>query len=636
MPATKTAKGKTRSRSKRKTKEERAEINRQNSRLSTGPRTAEGKRNSKFNARTHGMTARTVLLPGEDAGALAARQQHLVDSFQPRNSVELAVIEGMAGDMWKADRVELAAGLRISMRLRHEPLEQEKKEKGEAIELGGRLFWQPSFPLPISKQFPMGKLTEPLCSENAVHPHHPARIKLRLEQTIPGCDWLLDSWGELMQRLYRDELWLSADPFKMVRLLGKHAIDMVDDLTVTRVFLNSLVLISAPKAEPERETFDWQSAMIKMLISFDVENKRGIAASVAKQCEPFARRLAELPMAKLAPRDEEQARAKLTAIIDQEVCRLRYVRQTLQAIADADAAEAPGRLAFEIGPEGDRHRRYGLSAERLVIKRFNDFLKTRRMSADGTFDTVDVDLRSLLGTGVPHLEARGAEAQSAVPPPHPACGRPLPEGRGEEDAPSLASPRHQTCGRPFPERRNEEDDASPHICPIGTADRAGPEVTASSPYEEISCDDEHFLRNEAIAHRGDPRNEASVDGGEQETDATTASRIDETECAHTRRSRGYMERSDHACDRAERTPEASTDIERLRGEFEMRTPFRAKRPAKPSERGRRDAEAAFFLWGGHPNEDGEHGELFERREARSSDAESKENRAHERTRLDSS
>ncbi len=313
MPATKTAKGKTKSRrkTKPKSKAEQKEINQRNARLSTGPRTSSGKDKSKYNAFKHGMTARTVLLPGEDAAALAARQQHLVDAFQPRNSVELAVIEGMAGAMWKSDRADLAAGLRISERLRHEPLEQAKKEQDEAVELGGRLFWQPSFPLPISTRFDIGKLTEPLSSENAVHPHHPARLKLRLEQTIPGCDWLIGALGDLLVRL-GDKLWLSADPFN-------------------------------------------------------------------------------------------------------------------QEIADADAAEAPGRLAFELGPEGDRYRRYGLSAERLVIKRFGDFLKTRGESVDGTFDPVDVDLQSLLGTAAPHAEVRDGEALSAAAPPHPACGRPLPE-----------------------------------------------------------------------------------------------------------------------------------------------------------------------------------------------------------------
>jgi hypothetical protein len=50
---------------------------------------------------------------------------------------------------------------------------------------------------------------------------------------------LLDRWSDLMRRLYSDEVWLSGDAFKMARLMGKHAIDMVDDLTVMSVFLSS-------------------------------------------------------------------------------------------------------------------------------------------------------------------------------------------------------------------------------------------------------------------------------------------------------------------------------------------------------------------------------------------------------------
>ena len=408
MAATKEAKARTKSRSRpKKSKAERAKINRENSRKSTGPQSASGKRKSSLNAVTHGLTARTTLLPGEDATALAARQQHMIDAYQPRNSVELDVIERMAGDIWRSDRAERALGLRISLQLRHEPLEQAEQEQDEALELGGRLLWQPSFPLPISKRFPIGTLTEPPSSDDAIHPYHAARIRLRLEQTVAGCEWLLDRWDELMRRFHTDDLWLLADAFKMVRLLGRHAIDMVDDLAVARVFLCSLTVLSAPKSGPDRESFDWKNAMIKMLLTFEVENN-GVAARAAEQCEPFARRLAELPLAKLAPTDEEDARARLTTIIETEVCRLRHVRQTLQAIADADAAEAPGRLAFETGPEGDRHRRYALSNERAVMRRFDQFLKARAKSEAGAFDFVAVDQQDVLGPAQPHAEAPSA------------------------------------------------------------------------------------------------------------------------------------------------------------------------------------------------------------------------------------
>ena len=163
MPATKPAKGKTRSRSRtkgpseRKSKAERAVINQRNAQRSTGPRTAAGKDCSRFNAVTHGLTALSVLLPGEDPSQLAARQQQLIDDLQPRHAAEITAIERMAGAIWRSDRSARAAGNRLVFRLRHEPLEQAEKEQDEAIELGGRLVWQPAFPLPICTRIPIGK-----------------------------------------------------------------------------------------------------------------------------------------------------------------------------------------------------------------------------------------------------------------------------------------------------------------------------------------------------------------------------------------------------------------------------------------------------------------------------------------------
>ena len=364
------------------------EANRQNARKSTGPKTAAGKRNSRFNAVTHGLTARSVLLPGEDPVELAARQQQLIDAFQPSHEVELAIVERMAADIWRSDRAERGAGKRIAARLRHEPLEMAAKEQHEALDLGGRLFWQLSFPLPISQRSPDGELTEPPGSTDAIHPHDPARLRLQLEQTVAGSGWLIDRWCELMRRFLRDGFWLTADAFKMVRLMGKHAIDMADDVDVLSVFLATVTLHSAPKTGPERQAFDWNKALITMLLTFDLENKTGVADAVARKCEPFARRLAELPLARLAPRDEEQARERVNALIDNELRRLQELHMTLCSIAEADAAEAPARLAFETGSEGDRQRRLHLlrvqrlehALGRLLRERPHDPVRIARVS----------------------------------------------------------------------------------------------------------------------------------------------------------------------------------------------------------------------------------------------------------------
>ncbi len=192
------------------------------------------------------------------------------------------------------------------------------------------------------------------------------------------------------------------------------------------------------------------------------------------------------------------------------------------------------------------------------------------------------------------------------------------------------------------------------------------ELTASSPYEEIICDDENVLRNEAIAHRGDPRNEASADGGEHETDAANASRFDETCYRHSGRSMASGERSAPARDGTDGTFEANIDIDRLRMELEMQTPFQAQGPGKPSERARREeeeAEAALHARSGlelemqtpfRANTPGKPSERDRRemeeavaayhfavrraaeRGRRTSDAEGKENGAHESTDLDTS
>jgi hypothetical protein len=71
-----TTKSATKPKTKARTKKPsaaRAEANRRNSQKSTGPKTDEGKAKSRFNALKHGMTAQSILLPGDDGQAFASR-----------------------------------------------------------------------------------------------------------------------------------------------------------------------------------------------------------------------------------------------------------------------------------------------------------------------------------------------------------------------------------------------------------------------------------------------------------------------------------------------------------------------------------------------------------------------------------
>ena len=82
------------------------EANRANAQLSTGPITAEGKKRSSQNATKHGLTGRTVLLPGEDLNFYMAFSKELVDSFNPETPLEKQLAQNIADAQWRLNRIK--------------------------------------------------------------------------------------------------------------------------------------------------------------------------------------------------------------------------------------------------------------------------------------------------------------------------------------------------------------------------------------------------------------------------------------------------------------------------------------------------------------------------------------------------
>ena len=124
-----------------KTSVAKVEANRRNGKKSKGPTSDQGKARSRYNALKHGMTAKTVLLPGDDPQEFASRLRFLQDDLQARNRLEAVVIERLAGDLWKSDRSDQSFCTRINLRLRHGPVDQSLKDADEAVELGQHLLW---------------------------------------------------------------------------------------------------------------------------------------------------------------------------------------------------------------------------------------------------------------------------------------------------------------------------------------------------------------------------------------------------------------------------------------------------------------------------------------------------------------
>jgi hypothetical protein len=87
------------------TEARRAAINRANSTHSTGPRTESGKQRSSLNAVSHGLTARTAVLPTEDPDTYQRHIQQFLDEYRPATPTETQLVHEIANTAWRLNRI---------------------------------------------------------------------------------------------------------------------------------------------------------------------------------------------------------------------------------------------------------------------------------------------------------------------------------------------------------------------------------------------------------------------------------------------------------------------------------------------------------------------------------------------------
>jgi hypothetical protein len=77
----------------RYTEPARAAASRSNAQHSTGPRTDAGKQRSSLNSLTHGLTARTAVLPSEDPAAYQQHCRQFFDEHKPATPTETQLVQ---------------------------------------------------------------------------------------------------------------------------------------------------------------------------------------------------------------------------------------------------------------------------------------------------------------------------------------------------------------------------------------------------------------------------------------------------------------------------------------------------------------------------------------------------------------
>ncbi len=93
------------------------DANRRNALRSTGPTTPAGKARVRFNALTHGLLAKEVVLPGEDRAEFEGLVARLSDHYSPVGPIQEMLVEQIAVAYWRgaravrAERGEVTLGL---------------------------------------------------------------------------------------------------------------------------------------------------------------------------------------------------------------------------------------------------------------------------------------------------------------------------------------------------------------------------------------------------------------------------------------------------------------------------------------------------------------------------------------------
>jgi hypothetical protein len=334
----------------------RIDANRRNSLKSTGPKTLRGKSKSKYNGLTHGLTARTPVLPKEDPWAFEKQLDRWIDHLDPRDRLEQILAEQAARTSWFLDRAARVKTARLSLSLSSAA----RREQEEVIDLGQRLFLRPSGASVVraaqdqenERQDGQGRSSR---SGEVCDSDDPAALVMRLGSTVAGCEWMIGKWSVLRAVLEPGNVWQRSDMLKAIRLLGRRVVDAVGDKEVVQILAASWVI------DRERESGD---------------PKIQCAGRDGEQGALLARLRAELTD-RVNAADPEAARRLLILIVDRAINRLKVKAAKLEARAERDALRSASCLEFDESPAGKRLLRYEERHRKNLLRTLSQFFEIR-------------------------------------------------------------------------------------------------------------------------------------------------------------------------------------------------------------------------------------------------------------------
>ena len=350
--------------------------NRRNAQKSTGPRTHDGKNNSRFNALDHGCRANLLVLPTEVFGEYEAESLAWKRSWKPRNPSEEFLIDRLVSLGCLNRRIERAHTARLATRIANGDVDAADNERAQVISLGQLLL-----AFPVSAQASQAKHAAGKPARDGKSPgrsrvetdlDHPMKVVHHLQTTITGCEWLLEQWDGLRALLDRGVPWLAPDKHNAVLLLGRLPAEALFRDDVVMVHLASHVLRNQ-EGDPFQDILD----------------------NLAPDESPIFRRLCqERCYMPLAPKDAAAAKQALVDIVDRATIRLEEKLEVLRELAELRAPYNADRLSWDDTAEGERLRRYELTCKRASSRMLDLLLKIRSSGAELDIATIESISRS--------------------------------------------------------------------------------------------------------------------------------------------------------------------------------------------------------------------------------------------------
>jgi hypothetical protein len=364
-----------------------------------GPRTAEGKTRSRLSALKHGATARTPVLPDEDPEAFLARVEERLAVLQPRNTIERDFADNYILSTWQRKRCIRAEAAMAARRMEQAEVEEPLAAKDQALALGAILYWDQYGDYRLYPHLDEGAGVPISRPSSPDDPNDPARVLLRLESFLEGCQWLLDERGKLRDRLQPGLSWDSHHKFRAVRLLGRQPIDLPDEPEIPRIY------VAAHTIYPQ-----FGSPFEEILCEFNRDEMRN------NEVKSFIKTVRRLPWRALAPKTATEARAQLTKLVDTAIARLQQIVAAHQDRAAYYVQHADGAFAFDASTEGERLRRQLRTSLRESHRWFYNLERARKSEV---LDVCEAGATApAVGNGVTACAAP-AEGVQAYPEPAP-------------------------------------------------------------------------------------------------------------------------------------------------------------------------------------------------------------------------